>query len=266
MNIGLAHIEGFGSVDRIVQAKSEIFQGLVKNGTVILNQDDQAFEKLKALSPTKNIITFGTQKNCVVCAQNIKLDAAAKPSFDLIIAKQTVQIQLPLIGEHNVMNALAACALATTIDIDIETMKRGLEQCALVKKRLYPYKGLRGSLIIDDTYNAIPQAVMNALHLLASKPGKKIFVFGGMAELGEISEKMHCAIGQLARDLQIDHLLAVGPMSHLTTQTFGHGEHFTNKELLIARLKNYLDSNSTVLIKGSRSSCMEEVVEAIKSE
>jgi UDP-N-acetylmuramoyl-tripeptide--D-alanyl-D-alanine ligase len=264
LNIGNAHLEGFGDKTGVAKEKSDIFKGLTSNGIAVINDEDEFASFMRDQLKSHPYITFGLKPSADVYGTKIRLDEEGKAMFTLNIAGQSELVTLPTLGEHNVMNALAAAVMAHAVHVPLQQIVQGLQNMQVVAKRLNKRRGLNKSIIIDDTYNAIPNAVEAALKLLARADGERIFVFGGMAELGAETEKQHKQIGQFAKANNIHRLLAVGVYSHLTVDAFGAGaELFTSKADLINQLRGYLHSEATILVKGSRGSRMEDVVEEI---
>ncbi|MCL5261375.1 MAG: UDP-N-acetylmuramoyl-tripeptide--D-alanyl-D-alanine ligase [Gammaproteobacteria bacterium] len=263
-NAAPCHLEGFGDVAGVARAKAEIFAGLAANGTAVLNSDDEYYSYWQKIVATHTKVIFGFKSKADISATNITFDAAMRALFQLKLPETTVEVALPLLGKHNVMNALTAAACAYAIGINPEAIKFGLENVIAVKMRLNLQTGLCGAKIIDDTYNANPKAVAAALEILVEQPGEKIFVFGGMRELGEDAEKWHRYIGQLAKELQIDALYVCGEFAKVVSDSFGSaGFAFKTQEELIPALQKNLDANKVVLVKGSRGAKMEKVVQAL---
>lgn len=189
------------------------------------------------------------------------LDANGCGQFSLIVPNGQADIHLKVPGLHNVRNALAAAACCHAVGISIKEIQHGLNCFGGVKGRLTVLEGKNKSIVIDDTYNANLRSVLAALEVLAERPGKKIFVFGDMGELGIWAAQHHQEVGFAARRLGIDHLLSCGSNSKLAAESFGiGGEHFTNQEQLVHNLLEKLSPNTVVLVKGSRSSAMEKIV------
>jgi UDP-N-acetylmuramoyl-tripeptide--D-alanyl-D-alanine ligase len=170
-------------------------------------------------------------------------------------------LQVP--GVHNVRNALAATAAAISMNIPVPTIAAGLQNFGGVIGRLQRKVALNGSLVIDDTYNANPASLLAAMKVLIQVQGKKkILVLGDMGELGSDAPHFHAEIGAEARSLGIQKLLALGDLTSYTVEEFGAGAtHFKRIEDLLACLKQHLDAESTVLVKGSRFMKMERVVQ-----
>lgn len=269
-NAGIAHQEIFGSKAGIAKAKGEIFECLQPKGTAIINADDEYADYWHSLlKADQRIITFGsdnTRHNADVFGKNIVLEPTLS-QFELNTDIGAVTIQLQTPGLHMVQNAIAAAAAARALNIPLLNIKTGLENFLPVSGRLQFKKGLEGVSIIDDTYNANPISMRAALAVLSQLPGKRIFVMGDMAELGEDSEKLHDEIGQDAKNLGIHKMFGVGPMTALAIQAFGqNATHFSDQSLLIQALKSDIHSDTTILIKGSRFMRMEEVVFALTTD
>ncbi len=257
------HTEGFGDVDTIAKTKAEIFQGLGPKGVAVINRDDHYYDFWLQHLKGQPILSFSTHQDADIFASHITLNYGCA-AFLLHTPKGEVQIQLPILGRHNVINALAAASAAVALDVPLSQIAEGLAHMQPAKHRLHVIKGINEAVIIDDAYNANPLAVKAAIDILAGYPGEKVWVFFDMKELGDLAQDAHQEVGRLAREKGIDKLFAVGELSALTTQAFGEGaQHFANKTSLIAALKPQLHKNMTILIKGSRSGALEEVVKAL---
>lgn len=264
LNVAPAHLEGFGSVEGVMQAKSEIFEGLPKNGIALVNADDRFAPHWYGLLQKRTdikLIKFGIKQPADYFATHLQADAEDRYRFKLVTSVGEVDIQLPLFGEHYVLNAVAAAAAAHSVGADLTAIKNGLQTMQPAKGRLVKKVGLAGASILDDTYNAIPHAVAASLRVLAKYPGERVFAFGGMREIGETAAEQHIKIGELAKTLGIQRLYACGQFSDLTVKAFGDGGYyFTQQAELADALRQTLHKNMTVLVKGSRGSKMENVV------
>jgi UDP-N-acetylmuramoyl-tripeptide--D-alanyl-D-alanine ligase len=261
-----AHLEGFGSVEGVAKAKAEIYSGLQSSGTAIINVDDEYADFWKKSCEHLNKLGFGIESELAdVRAKNIKtLTESASIQFELNYKQGAIKIMLPLSGEHNVMNALAAAACCLSLDISLTTIKSGLENMLPVKGRLQIKAGKQGARIIDDTYNANPASLEAALKVLSHYQGSRYLVLGDMGELGNAEIGLHKNAGKLAKQLGIDKLFTLGELSINTLQGFGSDSfYFESHDELNEALMNHLDKNTTVLIKGSRAMRMERVVNAL---
>jgi len=173
-------------------------------------------------------------------------------------------MRLPLLGKHNVMNALGASAASLAAGASLADIQAGLERLKSASGRLEVKTGLRGARVLDDTYNANPGSVAAGLDVLRAARGERALVLGDMGELGDAAAEIHRRIGELARRVGIERLYAVGELSRHTVEAFGPGaRHFASHEALVEALGHDLHSGLTVLIKGSRSMRMEQVVAGV---
>lgn len=264
-NIGPAHLQGFGSIVRVAQAKAEIFLGLAKKGVAILNAADNCIDILEKACAHFRRVNFGLTQNCDFSARHIQLDKAGRATFVLQISSgEEITIRLNCPGQHHVMNALAAAATAYQVGVDLSIIQSGLEKMQPLPGRVISSSTKTGATLIDDSYNANPSSVAAALSLLAHYKGLRIFVMGDMSELGEKAIAYHRQIGELAKVLAIDKVYTCGDLSKETAKAFGaEGKHYSNHQKLILALKPYLQKNVTVLIKGSRHAQMEKVATAL---
>lgn len=280
-NASASHLAGVGDIAGVARAKAEVFQGLSHQGTAILNRDDGFFSFWREQIGHRNLITFGLHEDADVRAL-IKQDPDANNTnnanhinhtnkelhlsrkIHLQTQKGSMVVNMPLLGKHNVLNALAATAAALALDIDLLHIKTGLENLTPVPGRLQLHELENDVNIIDDTYNANPVSVRAAIDALTTFGGKKILVLGDMKELGEGAKMLHQTAGKEIRESGIDYLFTYGELSAHAAQAFGEGGfHFCDQEKLINALKPLLCKQTTILIKGSRTTHMENVVKEL---
>ena len=263
-NAGNAHVGEFGGPQKIVQAKGEIIDGLATDGVAVLNLDDKAFGIWQQRAGSKRVLSFALRNSAAdFYASDIQRDARGCPAFTLQGLAGEVRIQLNLLGEHNVANALAACAAAHALNVPLVGMRLGLETLQPVKGRGVARLASNGLRIIDDTYNANPVSMCAAIDILASFSGRTVLVLGDIGELGEWAEQGHREVGAYAAD-KVSALYAVGPLMRHAVAAFGAaGRHFTDQASLIAALAVEQGTSTTLLIKGSRSAAMDKVVAAL---
>ncbi|MGC1853863.1 MAG: UDP-N-acetylmuramoyl-tripeptide--D-alanyl-D-alanine ligase [Candidatus Aquirickettsiella sp.] len=264
-NIGPAHLQGFGSLAGVAEAKAEIFSGLVKNGVAIINADDKFANTIQKACAAFRIVRFGLSEQADFSATNIQMDADGKTRFLLHAPSgKEMMISLCLPGQHHALNALAAAAAASQVGVELSDIKSGLEKMQPVPGRVIVSKTKIGATLIDDSYNANPSSVAVALKLLAHYTGQRIFVMGDMGELGQNAIDYHRQIGQLAKELNIDDVYTCGDLSKETAKAFGaSAKHYPDHQALILALKSRLQENVTILVKGSRSAQMEKVAAAL---
>jgi UDP-N-acetylmuramoyl-tripeptide--D-alanyl-D-alanine ligase len=261
-NAGHAHVGNLGSVEAVAHAKGEIFEGLARNGTAVINADDAYAALWHKLSSKNNLLTFGLECKADVTARYTLGASGSEIEFQTVVGSAKATLAAP--GVHNVRNALAACASALAMDVALADIAQGLANYHGVKGRLQYKAGLGGAVIIDDTYNANPESVRAAIDVLARLPGERHLVLGDMGELGDESAACHREAGAHARTAGINGLSVLGEASQEAAAAFGSGaRHFETPELLVEHLKPRLISGVTVLVKGSRFMRMERVVSAL---
>ncbi len=265
-NVAAAHLEGFGDLQGVARAKGEIYSELKKNGIAVVNNDDE-FADFWKKHINNTIFTFSAIGNADLVAKNINMDNEHCPQFDLVFKGLTKRVNVPLAGRHNVNNALAAAACALALNHSLEQVVKGLENTPLVSGRLTMKKLTNGCCVIDDTYNANLDSMKVAIDLLKGYDDERILVIGDMAELGQFGRECHEKIGELATQAGIDKMYSCGILTQFSHARFnGKGEHFTEKKKLIKKLMQEVKSNTTMLVKGSRSAHMEEVVFSLSED
>lgn len=266
-NAGAAHIEGFGSLDGVAKAKGEIIETLKNDGIAVINHDDDYFNYWQSVAGNRQVLSFGLNSGANITAKGIKTEIqnnAFATTFEVVSAKGSVDINLKLAGRHNVVNALAATAAGLALGIGFKQIKQGLESVKPVTGRLQPLVSRLGNIVIDDTYNANSDSLKAGLDVLANFSGKPWLILGAFGELGPDSAKMHEQMGAFIKASGVVRLLAVGADSKNTVQAFGKGATFFEKQQdLIDVLKQELEGDETILIKGSRAQHMENVAAAL---
>lgn len=262
-NAGIAHVGEFGGPDKIIEAKGEILEGLSAGGTAILNLDDKAFTVWQQRNGSRSVLSFALRNSAAdFYTSELARDARGCVAFTLQSPAGSARIQLNLLGEHNVANALAAAAAAHALNVPLVGIQAGLESLQPVKGRAVAQLATSGARVIDDTYNANPISMCAAVDILAGFSGRTVLVLGDMGELGEWAEQGHRDVGAYAAG-KVDTLYAVGPLMAHAVAAFGpQGHHFADQASLIAAVLHE-SAGSSILIKGSRSAAMENVVAAL---
>ena len=258
-NAGAAHLEGFGDLQGVAQAKGEIFIGLGTQGVAIINADDSFADYWKDSNTDRKVITFGINNKATISGL-----LSSDGGLMIKVGEVEVRVNLKLLGRHNALNALAATAVSTVLGIKLETIVEGLESLQPVKGRLSPVAGINSTQILDDTYNANPDSAIAALDVLAQRKNTA-FVLGDMGELGDNTAELHANIGEQARLAGVDRMYCLGQYSAKACDKFGkNGQSFDDMDELLASLKKDVTSNMTILVKGSRTMQMERAVEALR--
>ena len=263
-NAGTAHVGEFGGPEKIVEAKGEIIEGLEADGIAVLNLDDKAFAIWKARAAGRQVLTFALSNvSADFYASDLDRDARGCPAFILHSPEGEERVQLNLLGTHNVANALASAAAAHALGVSLSGIVAGLGAVQPVKGRTVAQLASNGMRVIDDTYNANPTSMCAAVDILAGFSGRTVLVLGDIGELGEWAEQGHRDVGEYARG-KVCALYAVGPLMAHAVNAFGEQAwHFSTQAELIKALEAEQDTNTTILIKGSRSAAMENIVAAL---
>jgi UDP-N-acetylmuramoyl-tripeptide--D-alanyl-D-alanine ligase len=270
LNADRAHLEGFGSVEGVAHAKGEIFSGAKSGALAILSLDEKYFDLWKSLCEQHGLSLF----TCSLANPDADVCLLEKRMFEngneitLKLFEDTFIFKVPMLGEHNVKNALIAITIAKKLGLTNEQIASGLEKVEAAKGRLRTLSLNEGNTLVDDSYNANPLSVKAAIDVLSEFSKRKVLILGDMAELGEQAEKMHGEIGEYAKERKLDVLLACGVLSKAAVENFsGTGAFYETQEKLIEALPEwYEDSRDSVyLVKGSRSAAMEKVVESLQA-
>jgi UDP-N-acetylmuramoyl-tripeptide--D-alanyl-D-alanine ligase len=267
-NIGAGHLEFLGSMENVAYAKSEIVKGMKPGSTLIVNRDTECFNIIEEIASAHKIklFTFGLGKET-----ERKADLYPE-SYKLYTAKTEViydgrSISVPLYGKHNVYNILAALSVAKVLDMDMGIASDSLSRFENIGGRSEIID--RGFIVIDDTYNSNPLSSLFALESICDvfPKKRKIVVLADMKELGESSSVYHIKVGEFAGVRKFDFLIFYGEMAKYYEKgalsagaDINRVKIFDSKDDIVIFLKSYLKENDIVLIKGSRSMKMEDVV------
>ena len=261
-NAQRAHLEGLGTVRNIALAKGEIFAGLSAGGVAVFNAADAQVDVWRELSRDYRQVSFGLDQSADVRGRFTVRGLGGE--LHLATPWGEIDAELGLPGFHGARNACAAAAATLVAGVSPAAVKQGLDGFGGVKGRLQRRAGRAGALVVDDSYNANPDSMRAAIDVLASVPGRRIFVMGDMGEAGAAAGQFHDEIGGYAKSQGIDRLLCLGEMSAAAAANFGAGgQHFLQIDDLAGTLLAELGPQTTVLVKGSRFMRMERVVDAI---
>jgi UDP-N-acetylmuramoyl-tripeptide--D-alanyl-D-alanine ligase len=261
-NAAAAHLEGFGSLQGVARAKAEIFEGLGQHGVAVINTDDPFAPLWRELTASRQVLGFGLEAGADVSARwQGDLDGSR---LEVTTPLAEFRLELALPGRHNVLNALAAIAAATALNIESAQIVAGLQSLRAVGGRLQVRRGRNGATLLDDSYNANPASIRAGITVLSECTGQRYLALGDMGELGEEAAELHREVGVAARQAGVDRLYACGSLSRGAAEEFGKdGYFFAQQQQLIEAMLPALQEDVTVLVKGSRSSHMERVVEAL---
>jgi UDP-N-acetylmuramoyl-tripeptide--D-alanyl-D-alanine ligase len=243
-NVSAAHIGRFGSFENIVKEKSQILSKLDDSAYAVLPIDDANFSNWKN-SINCNVLSFG---------ENDKAN---------VITNSLASIQLPVAGKHNLSNAACAKAIALSCDIAEQDIINGLKNFKPEMGRLENLGIINGVQIINDAYNANPSSVKAAIDVLAQSKGPTTLVLGDMAELGDDSKSLHQQMGEYAQKNNITQLISIGKQSAHASEKFSGGQHFDKMDKLKTHLLTNWNTIGTLLVKGSRSMHLENLINAL---
>jgi UDP-N-acetylmuramoyl-tripeptide--D-alanyl-D-alanine ligase len=269
-NVGPTHLERLGTIERIAQAKSELVEALPSasdGGAAILNGDDPMVRAMAGKTKAR-VFCYGLDPACDLWASHIESQGLEGVRFQLHHKGERLHVKIPLLGRHSVHTALAAAAVGLVEGESWEEIVAGLWDVT-EQLRLVAIHGIRGSTILDDTYNASPTSTIAALNLLEEMSGRKIAVLGDMLELGDFEEEGHRKVGRRVVDV-VSILITVGPRGRIMGQEalacgMAGGDVFMveDNEQAIAQLRQIVGQGDIMLIKGSRGMKMEEIVAAL---
>ncbi len=259
-NVGTMHIEYLGSREGILGAKLEILEGLRPGGRILFSGDN---DLLCREADKYGAITYGLGDRNQVRALDLTMGEEGC-SFDVLAFGHRFHVELPVVGEHNVCNALGASAVGLLCGMEPEAICRGLAAFTNTDMRQNTYSR-DGLYIIEDCYNAGPESTRAALSVLAKRTGRRIAVLGGMLELGDYGPTAHYEVGREAAKTA-DLLFAYGPLGDEMVRgaaSMTYAEHFTTHEELVSSLTQALQPGDSLLVKGSRGMHMERVLQLL---
>lgn len=254
-NIGTAHIGILGSRENILKAKLEILEGMNDKGVLVLNGDN---DLLKTVKTDLKQVTFGLESGNDIVATDIKMDGEKT-----ICKIENNEIEIPVMGEVFVYNALAAYAVGKLFSLTPEEIKNGIASFQMSNNRMNTIKTAKFT-IINDTYNANPDSVKSAIKTLGTFKNRKVAILGDMLELGENEKKYHQEIGEFCNE-KIDVLITIGVLSKNMFDKFTKEKYYfkTNEEAE-TKLKDILKQDDVILVKASHSMKLDTIVNFLK--
>ena len=258
-NAAAAHLEGFGDLQGVVEAKGELYAYCKPQHKAVFNLDEPAYTYWRGLCAAQ------TRLGCALDAEADVGASWSQRGEGLSIAfsyeGRTRECGLQVLGEHNVRNALAAVSLALLAGVDFADAVDNLNGFGGVRGRLQMLRGPAQSRLIDDSYNANPDSLEAGLRVLCSLPGSAWLALGDMAELGDDAPERHRQAARLAHELGVEKMFALGEMSCAASAEFGDaGRCFDSTEEMADELRLQLHGDVNLLIKGSRAAAMDRLV------
>jgi UDP-N-acetylmuramoyl-tripeptide--D-alanyl-D-alanine ligase len=270
LKVGTAHLGEFGSVEAIAQTKSELISSLSADAIGILGTYDDFTPKMAALHKGKNL-TFGEGPECDIRATDIEV-REGRAHFDLVTPEGRSAVGLRIVGLHQVANALAVASVATVLGFSLDQIASGLSTAESQAKWRMEIEELPSLVLINDAYNASPEAMAAALQtlvLFAQERGGESWAFlGKMHELGESSDADHAGVGTLASELGIDHLVCVGAPQYGAQIAAGSATtvHLCADKAEALAVAAHINPGDVALVKASRSEKLEELADSISAQ
>ena len=264
-HIGHSHLDGLNSVRGVLKVKSELIKNIKQNGSAIV-PDGQYLNYWQKMRKDITFYSFGAKSSASYFPTKIKMSKNGLSFFiESTHLKKRIPVKTRLIGMHNVLNILASFAAIHTSKLNIEEFLNGMNGLQNAPQRLDLKTWVKQSQVIDDTYNANPDSMRAAIDVLCQFKGRKIAILGDMAELGRYRKKLHIDVGDYAKIHGVDCLLGYGDLIRHAVFAYGDNAFFFNSKIeLIDFLKKNLAGKENILIKGSRSMRMEEILELWK--
>ena len=268
LNVAEAHLEGVGDIAGVAAAKAELFAGTKPEATIVVNRDDPWVVGMARNFPGRRI-DFGHGAD--LQALDIQDRGLGGVVFQLALDGETASVSLPLLGAHNITNALAAAAAAHACDVPLATIATGLSMAEAVPMRLQVIHLKNGITLVNDSYNANPASVAVAMETLSKLPGRSVAVLGEMRELGDEARSAHRSMGAHAAEIGIDKLFTVGKLGEEIASAaekagmLDAAIHLSDSRRDLARaIQAAWLPGDTILVKGSRGAKMDEVVEILQ--
>ena len=270
LKVGTAHLGEFGSIEAIAETKSELISSLSTDATGILGTYDAFTPKMAALHKGKNF-TFGEGAECDIRATDIEV-REGRAHFDLVTPEGRSAVGLRIVGLHQVANALAVASVATVLGFSLDQIASGLSTAESHAKWRMEINELPSLVLINDAYNASPEAMAAALqtlvHFAQERGGESWAFLGKMNELGESSDADHAGVGTLASELGIDHLVCVGAPQYGAKITAGSATtvHLCADKAEALVVAAHINPGDVALVKASRSEKLEELADSISAQ
>ncbi|MGB5297058.1 MAG: UDP-N-acetylmuramoyl-tripeptide--D-alanyl-D-alanine ligase [Thermoanaerobaculia bacterium] len=268
LNVRPVHLEAFGTLEAIREAKAELLDGLAEDGLVVANQDDRQVVEI-AHRHAGRVIWFGRQTTADYRVEDVEslADGRVGSRFKLVTSEDVVEVELPMHGLYNVDNFLAAAACANTLGVPLLEIAQAVQAVMPQPMRGVVHRLANGSTVVDDCYNSNPAALTEALQSALEIPGERHWaILGDMLELGEAAEEFHLQAGRTAAGMGFSPVVGVGPLARKLVEgarQAGAEGHWYEDAEAAAVMADHLQTGDTLLVKGSRGVGLEAVVGAM---
>ncbi len=271
-NVGVAHMELFGSWEAIVTASAEPVEALAADGVAVLNADDHVVRGYVGLTSAR-VVTFGTADDAHVRAEGVALGDDGRATFKLVAGQDREPVEVAVPGEHMVSNALAAAACGIALGLSVAECATGLKGAGVSAWRMETFTTGDGVRVVNDAYNANPESMAAGLKAARwiAREGRMITVLGHMAELGAIGFQEHERIGELTVRLRVERLVTVGEQARaIARAAVREGAppetvaSYDDPADALADVRAWARAGDVVLLKGSRVAGLEALAEALR--
>ena len=267
-NIGLAHMENLGSRDGILKAKTEVFDHLRPNASVILNGDDDKLSTVAEVQGKKPVF-FGLSDQLDAYADGIVSQGLRGTDAVLHLPLGEINVHIPVPGNHMVYNALAGACVGMKLGLTLEEIQTGISSLKTIAGRTNLID--TGSLlIIDDCYNANPVSMKSSLDVLSTATGRTVAVMGDMYELGDKENELHYNTGAHAAEIGIDVICCIGELSHHAYEgakacaKSSAVLYFKTKQDFLGKIRNVVKKDDTILVKASHGMEFPEIIDVLR--
>lgn len=266
-NIGFCHLENLKTRDGILKAKTEVFEHMHGQGTVILNGDDDKLSSVREVNGKAPVFYGKTQGDAY--ASQIEISGMEGIRMQLHLGEEVQQVMIPVPGEHNIYNALAAACVGRALGMTMGEICRGIETAETISGRNNLIQ-VHGMTVIDDCYNANPVSMRSSIDVLSQASGRKVAVLGDMGELGTNEKELHYGVGEYIAEKQIDILYCAGVLSAEIARAAKSNprcevHHYDTREELMRELLLAVREGDTVLVKASHFMEFPKIVEALEN-
>jgi UDP-N-acetylmuramoyl-tripeptide--D-alanyl-D-alanine ligase len=271
-NVGVAHLEIFGSWEAIVAASAEPVDAVPPDGWGVLNADDRVVAGFRSRC-AGSVMTFGVHAEADVRASGVAIDEGGMASFEVVAEGERAPVTLAVAGEHMVPNALAAVAVGRILGVPLDTCAQALGAATVSHWRMETFTSEDGLRVVNDAYNANPESMAAALKAarVMARDTRLIAVLGHMAELGSIATEEHERLGDLAARLRVDRVVTVGPLAEpIAVAALREGVEpdnvaaYDDPDDALADVRAHARAGDVVLFKGSRVAGLERIAEALR--
>ena len=272
LNVLPVHLEHLGSIENVAKAKAELVEGMKPGGIAVLNADDPLVAEMHTLSKGRTI-AYGIENEAEVRAENIQFERFGETKFTLVLGASKAEVTFPLNGKHNILNALAAAAVGLTFGMTAEEIAASLRSVAAPPQRGEVLHFKNGFVVINDSYNSNPTALMSMVETLVDGAGarRKIVVAGEMLELGPDAGRIHHETGERIANKGVDMLIGVRGLARemiegARSAGLDAAEFANDADAAAERVSEMACEGDVILIKGSRGVRTEKVIEKLLSK